>query len=85
MCRRARHGDSDDNAMAETIIGLFKTEVINMPNVGPRKSVGRLEWETAKWVHWYSIQRLHGAIGYITPKDAEEAFYKHLNQNEKTA
>jgi transposase InsO family protein len=78
-------GDSYDNAMAETIIGLFKTEVINMPNLGPWKSVGQLEWETAKWVHWYNTQRLHGAIGYITPNEAEEAFYERLNQTENAA
>jgi len=78
-------GDSYDNAMAETIIGLFKTEVINMPNLGPWKSVGQLEWETAKWVHWYNTQRLHGAIGYITPQEAEEAFYERLNQTENAA
>lgn len=78
-------GDSYDNAMAETIIGLFKTEVINMPNLGPWKSVGQLEWETAKWVHWYNTQRLHGAIGYITPQEAEEDFYEALNQTENAA
>lgn len=78
-------GDSYDNAMAETIIGLFKTEVINMPNLGPWKSVGQLEWETAKWVHWYNTQRLHGAIGYITPNEAEEAFYERLNHTKNAA
>lgn len=78
-------GDSYDNAMAETIVGLFKTEVINMPNLGPWKSVGQLEWETAKWVHWYNTQPLHGAIGYITPNEAEEAFYERLNQTENAA
>jgi transposase InsO family protein len=76
---------SYDNAMAETIIGLFKTEVINMPNLRPWKSVGQLEWETAKWVHWYNTQRLHGAIRYITPQEAEEAFYERLNQTENAA
>ena len=42
-------GDSCDNALAETVIGLFKTEVIK--HLGPWKTQGRLEWETMKWVH----------------------------------
>lgn len=54
-------GDSYDNTMAETIIGLFKTEVTKL--LGPWKSVGRLEWETAKWVEWYNTKRIHSAIG----------------------
>ncbi|KGJ02294.1 transposase [Paracoccus halophilus] len=55
-------GDSYDNAMAETIIGLFKTEVINV--LGPWKSVGQVEWETMKWVHWFNTERLLEPIGY---------------------
>ena len=42
-------GDSIDNALAETVIGLFKTEVVK--HLGPWKTKGRLEWETMKWVH----------------------------------
>ena len=58
-------GDSYDNALAESIIGLFKTEVIKF--LGPWKSVGQVEWETLKWVDWYNNARLHSAIGYVTP------------------
>lgn len=76
-------GDSYDNALAESIIGLFKTEVINF--LGPWKSVNQVEWETLKWVDWYNIERLHSAIGYVTPKEAEEAFYENLNEDEKAA
>lgn len=76
-------GDSYDNALAESIIGLFKTEVIKL--LGPWKSVGQVEWETLKWVDWYNKDRLHGAIGYITPNEAEEAFYANLNQTKKAA
>jgi putative transposase len=76
-------GDSYDNAMAESIIGLFKTEVTKL--LGPWKSFSQLEWETLKWVDWYNTQRLHSAIGYLTPNEAEEAFYENLNALEKAA
>lgn len=76
-------GDSYDNALAESIIGLFKTEVIKF--LGPWKSVGQVEWETLKWVDWYNKTRLHSAIGYITPDEAEEAFYANLKGDEKAA
>lgn len=76
-------GDSYDNALAESIIGLFKTEVIKF--LGPWKTVGQVEWETLKWVDWYNKTRLHSAIGYITPQEAEEAFYASLNADEKAA
>lgn len=76
-------GDSYDNALAESTIGLFKTEVIDF--MGPWKSVGQVEWETLKWVNWYNTKRLHSKIGYITPQEAEENFYEALNANEKAA
>ena len=76
-------GDSYDNALAESIIGLFKTEVINF--LGPWKSVSQVEWETLKWVDWYNTERLHSAIGYVTPLEAEEKFYENLNAGEKAA
>ena len=76
-------GDSYDNVLAESIIGLFKTEVIKF--LGPWKSVGHVEWETLKWVDWYNNARLHSAIGYVTPNEAEEAFYASLNAAEKAA
>ena len=70
-------GDSYDNALAESIIGLFKTEVTKL--LGPWKSMGQLEWETLKWVDWYNTKRLH------RPHEAEEMFYATLNPNEKAA
>lgn len=76
-------GDSYDNALAESTIGLFKTEVIDF--MGPWKSVGQVEWETLKWVNWYNTKRLHSKIGYLTPQEAEENFYEALNVNEKAA
>lgn len=76
-------GDSYDNALAESIIGLFKTEVINF--LGPWKSTGQVEWETLNWVNWYDTERLHSAIGYITPQEAEEAFYTNMSAHDKAA
>ena len=65
-------GDAYDNALAECVIGLFKTEVINQ--IGPWKSMRELERETLKWVDWYNNRRLLGPIGYIPPAEAEEAY-----------
>ena len=70
-------GDAYDNALAECVMGLFKTEVINQ--IGPWKSMREVEWETLKWVDWYNNRRLLGPIGYVPPAEAEEAFYANLN------
>ena len=76
-------GDSYDNALAESIIGLFKTEVINF--LGPWKSMGQVEWETLQWVSWYNTERLHSAIGHRPPQEREDAFYASMNALEKAA
>jgi putative transposase len=47
--------------------------------------VGQVEWETLKWVNWYNTERLHSAIGYVTPQEAEEAFYANMNDLDKVA
>jgi transposase InsO family protein len=54
------HCRAMDNALAECVIGLFKTEVIN--EIGPWKSMREVEWETLKWVDWYNNRRLLGPI-----------------------
>lgn len=76
-------GDSYDNALAESIIGLFKAEVIKF--LGPWKSVAQVEWQTLKWVAWYNAERLHSAIGYSSPDEAEDNFYATLTPNAKAA
>ena len=76
-------GDSYDNALAETVIGLFKTEVVN--HLGPWETIGKLEWETLEWVHWYNRKRLHSAIGNRPPDEAEAAFRKQQCGLEKAA
>lgn len=70
-------GDSYDNALAESVIGLFKTEVINRQ--GPWKSLKQVELATLDWVHWYNTERLLGPIGYIPPAEAEETFFAQLD------
>jgi putative transposase len=76
-------GDSYDNALAESVIGLFKTEVIEF--FGSWKSVGHVEWETLQWVSWYNTERLHGAIGHRPPQEMEDAFYASLNALDNAA
>ena len=76
-------GDSYDNALAESVIGLFKAEVVNF--LGPWKSMAQVEWQTLKWVDSYNAERLHSAIGYMTPNEAEEIFYENLTANVKAA
>ncbi|OAG27896.1 transposase [Thermodesulfatator autotrophicus] len=68
-------GDSYDNALAETVIGLYKTEVIR--HLGPWEEIGRVEWETLCWVHWYNNHRLMESIGYMPPAEYEEGYYKN--------
>jgi len=66
-------GDSFDNALAETVIGLFKTELIRGPaRSGPWKAVEDVELATLGWVHWHNTQRLHGYLGDIPPAEFEE-------------
>ena len=69
-------GDSYDNALAETIIGLFKSEVIN--RLGPWKSKDQVEWETLQWVDWFNRERLLEPLGYITPIEVEEKYEQAL-------
>ena len=69
--------------MAESIIGLFKTEVINF--MGPWKSVGQIEWETMAWVNWCNSERLHSVIGYVTPQKEEETFYANMSNFDEVA
>jgi putative transposase len=69
-------GDSYDNALAETIIGLYKTEVVELR--GPWKSFDAVEYAAAEWVAWFNTKRLLGPIGDIPPAEAEEAYWKSL-------
>ena len=68
-------GDSYDNAMAETIIGLFKTEVIHAR--GPWRSLDAVEYATLEWVDWFNNRRLLEPIGYVPPAEFEAEYYRH--------
>jgi len=76
-------GDSYDNALIETMIGLFKPEVIH--RLGPWKTAEAVECKTLKWVDWFNNRRLLEPIGYITPTEAEEAYYANMNALDKVA
>ena len=67
-------GDSYDNALAETVNGLYKTELIRGPTAGPWRTVGDVELATLAWVHWHNHQRLHTHLGDIPPTEYEEAY-----------
>ena len=67
-------GDSYDNAMAETIIGLYKTEMIHQR--GPWRNADHVEFETLGWVDWFNNRRLLGPIGDIPPVELEELYYQ---------
>ena len=67
-------GDSYDNALAETVNGLYKTELIRGPTQGPWRNVDDVELATLAWVHWHNTQRLHSHLGDTPPAEFEEAY-----------
>ena len=68
-------GDSYDNVLAESVIGLFKTEVIRRR--GPWRGLEDVEFATLEWVSWYNMQRLLEPIGYIPPVEFEAHYYRN--------
>ena len=66
-------GDSYDNALAETVIGLFKTEEIYRR--GPWKGLEDVEFATLEWVAWYNRSRLLAPLGYVPPAEFEQAYH----------
>jgi putative transposase len=71
-------GDSYDNALAETVNGLYKTELIRGPGQGPWKTVEEVELATLGWVHWHNTERLHCYLGDVPPTEFETAHYAAL-------
>jgi transposase InsO family protein len=71
-------GDSYDNALAETIIGLYKTEVIHRR--GPWRNLEAVEYATLEWVHWFNHRRLLEPIGNVPPAELEASYYQSTGQ-----
>lgn len=76
-------GDSYDNALAETVIGLFKTELIRRR--GPWRSCEAVELATLEWVDWFNKRRLLEPIGNIPPAEAEARFYSQIEEHAMVA
>lgn len=75
-------GDSYDNAMAESINGLYKAEVIHRKSWKNRTEV---ELATLTWVDWYNNRRLLERLGHIPPAEAEKAYYASIGNNDLAA
>ena len=67
-------GDSYDNALAESVIGLFKTELIRQ--AGPWRGLDDVEVATLEWVAWFNTQRLLELLGYLPPAEYEEQYHR---------
>ncbi len=74
-------GDAYDNALMETINGLYKAECIRTTvfHNGPYKTIADVEYATAGWVDWYNNRRLHSTLGNVPPAEYEQAHYAALN------
>jgi len=75
-------GDAYDNALMETLNGLYKAECVRTTvfHDGPYKTIADVEYATAGWVDWYNNRRLHGSLGMMTPVEFEDAHYAALNR-----
>ena len=76
-------GDSYDNALAETVNGLYKTELIRAR--GPWRTADQVELATAAWVAWWNAERLHGACAEIPPAEFEAAYHQRLQATTEAA
>lgn len=75
-----RVGDSYDNALAESVIGLFKTEVIH--RLGPWRNLDDVKYSVLEWVDWFNHRRLFEPIGHIPPAEHEENYYRRATPTE---
>jgi putative transposase len=76
-------GDSFDNALAETIIGLYKTELIRRR--GPWKGLDQVEYATLEWVDWFNHRRLLEPIGHVPPAEFEAAYHRREDPSRTAA
>ena len=74
-------GDSYDNALAETIIGLYKAELVR--NRGPWRGLDDLEYATLEWIDWFNHRRLFEAHGQIPPAEFEEHYYRQKGSGQQ--
>ena len=72
-------GDSYDNALAETVNGLYKTELIYRHV--PWRGVDHVELQTARWVEWWNKRRLHSACKMVPPAEFEDTYYRESSTN----
>jgi putative transposase len=75
-------GDSFDNALAETIIGLYKTELIRRR--GPWRGLDEVEYATLEWVDWFNHRRLLEPIGHVPPAEFEAAYWRREDPSRTT-
>ena len=81
-------GDAYDNAAAESLIGLYKTEAIRPDSpfrTGPLNDASDVEYVTASWVHWYNAERIHTKAGNMAPIKAENQYYQNSAQHRAAA
>jgi transposase InsO family protein len=76
-------GDSYDNALAETIIGLYKTELIRQ--CGPWRNIEDVEFATLEWVDWFNHRRLFEPIGDMPPAEKEDEYHQQLEESAMAA
>lgn len=76
-------GDSYDNALAETINGLYKAEIIHKR--GPWKNVDEVEFATLEWIDWFNNRRLLTSIGDMPPAEYEAAYYQQESESAMAA
>ena len=75
--------DCYDNALAETINGLYKTEVIRQQ--GPGQNIDEVEFATLTWVDWFNNRRLFEPTGHVPPKEKELEYYQQLEESAMAA
>jgi len=78
-----RIGDSYDNALAETINGLYKTEMVRRR--GPWKNIDEVEYATLEWVDWFNNRRILEPIGNISPVEFQLMYYQQLEESSRAA
>jgi transposase InsO family protein len=78
-------GDAYDNALAETTIGLFKTEAVGRGSpflAGPLRIIDDVEYATMEWVDWFNNRRLHSSLDYVPPEEYEAAYYAQTQESQ---